>query len=181
MDDERQFELKFDAEDGSSPEEDVPQRRTVTKSKGIQRRYSGAFFPKAKDFIVAGGKFQSVINIHQAVASAPPGKQAALIRAMSMESYPQRIDFTVIPLGHINLLHPIGLHGASGVANRKYGRNSVRRMYSAHIHDYKSTLAVALYQGEGAEDVCKGFRVRVSRSLPLQRWREDFSRYSKLR
>jgi hypothetical protein len=34
------------------------------------------------------------------------------------------------------------------------GRTFVRRMYSAQIQDCKSNMAVALYQGDGAKDVC---------------------------
>jgi hypothetical protein len=79
MDDESHLEPEFLPEasldeDGSSPEGYVPERRTVGVSEYIRRRYSGAFFPKAKDFVVAGGNFQSVTNITRAAPSIPPGK-----------------------------------------------------------------------------------------------------------
>ncbi|KAJ7876852.1 hypothetical protein B0H14DRAFT_2567965 [Mycena olivaceomarginata] len=102
-------------------------------SEGVQHRYSGTFFTKAKHFVVEGGNFQSVTNIHQVVPSAPP-------------------EFPVIPFGYINLLHKIEPRGGSGVVHHNYGRNSVRTVYSAGIHGCKSNMTVALYQGKGAED-----------------------------
>ncbi|KAJ7725569.1 hypothetical protein B0H16DRAFT_1471809 [Mycena metata] len=96
-------------------------------------RYSGAFFPQAKHFVVAGGKFKSVTHIHQAAANAPP-------------------DFRIIPIGDLNLLHQLELCSGSGVARRRQGRTFVRRMYSAHIQGCKSNMAVTLYQGDGAKD-----------------------------
>jgi hypothetical protein len=40
------------------------------------------------------------------------------------------------------------------VVQRKNGGNSVRRMYTARVHGCNSNMTVALYQGDGAEDVC---------------------------
>jgi hypothetical protein len=37
-------------------------------------RYEGAFFPNAKRFVVSGGKFMSVTNIHEPAPRAPPGE-----------------------------------------------------------------------------------------------------------
>jgi hypothetical protein len=116
-------------------------------------RYTGAFFTKAKHFIVAGGKFKSVTHVHQAAPCASPGTQGSIIPAISMKAYPRWTEFPVIPLGHINLLCKIERDGGSGVVRRKYGQNSVRRIYSAWIHGCQSNMAVALYQGDGAENV----------------------------
>ncbi|KAJ6458017.1 hypothetical protein C8R45DRAFT_1032572 [Mycena sanguinolenta] len=121
MDHVFQFEPEFDTE--SSHEEDGPSHIG----------YAGAFFPEAKHFVVAGGKFKSVTNIHQATSGPPP-------------------NFPVIPLGHVNLLQEIGCHGRGGVVHYRHGRNSARRMYSAQIHGLKSNMAVAFYQGDNAEE-----------------------------
>jgi hypothetical protein len=72
-------------------------------------------------------------------------------------------DFPVIPLGHINLLGEIGLDRGGGVVHQKNGGNSVRRMYTARVHGCRSNMTVALYQGDGAEDV--GFM--FSRANPV--------------
>jgi hypothetical protein len=53
----------------------------------------------------------------------------------------------------MNLLHQVGVEGGSAVVHHKNQRNSVKRMYSARINGCQSIMAVALYQGEGAEDV----------------------------
>jgi hypothetical protein len=62
-------------------------------------------------------------------------------------------DFRVIPLGDLNLLQEIGIHRGADVVHRKNGGNSARKMYTARVHGYKSNMTVALYQGDGAEDV----------------------------
>jgi hypothetical protein len=63
-------------------------------------------------------------------------------------------DFPVIPLGHINLLQEIGLDRRGSLVHQKNGGNSVRRMYTARVHGCRSNMTVALYQGDGAEEVC---------------------------
>jgi hypothetical protein len=63
-------------------------------------------------------------------------------------------DFRVIPLGDLNLLQEIGIDRGADVVHRKNGGKSVRRMYTARVHGCKSNMTVALYQGNGAEDVC---------------------------
>ncbi|KAJ6527630.1 hypothetical protein DFH09DRAFT_1186593 [Mycena vulgaris] len=74
-------------------------------------------------------------------------------------------DFRTIPLGDIDLQREIRASN-SGVVNRHYSeRRSVRRVYSAKIDGRKSTVTVAIYQGDGAE----------------QRWREDIARYMSFR
>ncbi|KAJ7642313.1 hypothetical protein DFH06DRAFT_607693 [Mycena polygramma] len=130
-------------DDDSQLESECGPEASLEEHDSSPNQYTGAFFHKAKHFVVKGGNFTS---IHQTAPHLLP-------------------DFPVIPLGHINLLHPIEPHGGSGVVCRNFGRNSVRRLYSARIHGCKSSMAAALYQGEGAED----------------RWREEVSRYSNLR
>jgi hypothetical protein len=97
---------------------------------------------------VAGGKFKSVTNIHQAAPSALLGK---LEYILSTEILTLGTDFPVIPLGHINLLQEIG---GADVVRRKNSGNSVRRMYAARVHGCTSNMTVALYQGTGGEAVC---------------------------
>lgn len=119
-------------------------------SESGQTRYTGAFFPKAKHFVVAGGKFKSVTHVDQAAPAAPPGEMEYIDSA---EILTLVTDFPVIPLGHINLLQQIGHYRSAGVVCRGHHQNSVRRMYSARIHGSKSKMVGALYQGDGAEEV----------------------------
>ncbi|KAJ6518416.1 hypothetical protein DFH09DRAFT_1373441 [Mycena vulgaris] len=63
MDDELTFNAEFHSE--SSLDEDGPRND----------QYTGAFFPKAQNFVVAGGKFKSITNIMQAAPPAPSGAQ----------------------------------------------------------------------------------------------------------
>jgi hypothetical protein len=79
MEDAPQFVPEFDIEsslvgNGSSPDQYVPRALLTDTSNSTHCRYTGAFFPKAKHFVVAGGKFKSVTNIHQVIPSAPPGQ-----------------------------------------------------------------------------------------------------------
>jgi hypothetical protein len=120
-------------------------------SDTTQCRYTGAFFPKAMHFVVAGGKFKSITHVHQAAPIAPPG-QLEHIRSTEILTF--GTDFRLIPLGDLNLLQEIGIHCGANVVHRKNGGNSVRRMYSARVHGCKANMTVALYQGSGAEDVC---------------------------
>jgi hypothetical protein len=120
-------------------------------SESGQSRYTGAIFPKAKHFVVAGGKFKSVTHVHHAAPSAPPGN---LEYILSTEMLTLMTDFPIIPLGHINLLQEIGLHRGADVLRQKNGGNSVRKMYTARVHGCRSNMTVALYQGNGAEEVC---------------------------
>ncbi|KAJ7277331.1 hypothetical protein C8J57DRAFT_1223079 [Mycena rebaudengoi] len=77
MDTDPQVESEFDRETILEEHDPPPDQ------------YTGAFFPGATNFVVKGGKFKSVTNIHQAVPSVPPA-------------------FRVIPLGDLNLLHSVG-------------------------------------------------------------------------
>ncbi|KAJ7741284.1 hypothetical protein B0H16DRAFT_1565184 [Mycena metata] len=108
--------------------------------------YTSTIFHRAKNFVVEGGNFNNIAHIHQAAPIARP-------------------DFPLIPLGHINLLRKIKRSEGCDVVRCKHVQNFVRTMYSARIHECKSNMTVALYQGDSAEE----------------RWREDVSRYSRLR
>ena len=100
---------------------------------------------------MAGGKFTSVTNINQAAPSAPPGQLRTY--PFPHETYPGWLDFRAIPLGDLNLLQEIGVQRGADVVHRKNGGNSVRRMYTARVHGCESNMTVALYQGNGVEDV----------------------------
>ncbi|KAJ7837819.1 hypothetical protein B0H14DRAFT_2790684 [Mycena olivaceomarginata] len=109
-------------------------------------QYTGTFFPNAQHFVVAGGQFKSITNIQHAHPHRPS-------------------RFRTIPLGDLDLCNEIQLDDESGVVQRCTSQYSVRRMYSARIHNCNSTMTVALYQGYDAEE----------------QWRQDIARYSWLR
>jgi hypothetical protein len=56
-------------------------------------------------------------------------------------------------VGDIDLLREIRLNGM-GIADYQPGRPRVRRVYTAKIEGRKSDVTVAIYQGEGAQEVC---------------------------
>jgi hypothetical protein len=58
----------------------------------------------------------------------------------------------MIPMGDIDLLEEIHLTGIIGRHHPE--RTRVRRVYSAKIDGRKSGVTVAVYQGNGAEEVC---------------------------
>ncbi|KAJ7279755.1 hypothetical protein C8J57DRAFT_1502395 [Mycena rebaudengoi] len=132
---------------------------TVTRS-----RYGGAFFPKAKHFVITNGRFKSVTN--NVVYRAPPndhtGSQGTLDCMTNLTWW---IDFRVTPPRDLILLRTIGIEDGSGTVPRKRQGGSVRRMYSAHIQGSQTIMTAAVYEGDGAEE----------------KWRDEISQYSKLR
>ncbi|KAJ7716407.1 hypothetical protein B0H14DRAFT_3012889 [Mycena olivaceomarginata] len=114
--------------------EDRDQSDSISGGSGIVEdsagRYSGAFFPSAQHFVVAGGNFTSnVIN-------PPP-------------TVPD--NFRRIPLGDVDLRHEIQLEKWS-VVRRQHGGAPFWRIYSAHIEGRRSDMTVAVYQGPNAEE-----------------------------
>ncbi|KAJ6522065.1 hypothetical protein B0H19DRAFT_1386734 [Mycena capillaripes] len=71
-------------------------------------------------------------------------------------------DFRMIPLGDIDLQREISVN-STGVVDRQYGRQSVRRVYSAKLGGQNTT--VAIYQGPGAEE----------------EWQQDIVKYMSVR
>jgi hypothetical protein len=59
----------------------------------------------------------------------------------------------MIPLGDIDLRHEIQVDRNTGVVGRQRERVCVRRVYSAKVEGRKSNFTVAMYQGNGAEEV----------------------------
>jgi hypothetical protein len=62
----------------------------------------------------------------------------------------------MIPLADIDLQYEIRPNNGAGVVNRPRERLRVRRVYSAKVDHRKSNITVAMYQGEGAEEVHRG-------------------------
>ncbi|KAJ7470013.1 hypothetical protein B0H11DRAFT_1388948 [Mycena galericulata] len=112
-------------------------------------RYTGAFFPRAKEFTVAGGTFQSITHIHQVAPSAPQS------------------DFRVIPMGDLNLLRTIRQDTQSGLVHLRRERASpcTRRIYTARIHGSQTNVTAAVYEGDGAEEQ---WRAEISRYSELR-------------
>jgi hypothetical protein len=60
----------------------------------------------------------------------------------------------MIPMGDIDLLEEIHLKKETGIVRRHHPeRTRVRRVYSAKIDGRQSGVTVAMYQGDGAEEV----------------------------
>jgi hypothetical protein len=60
----------------------------------------------------------------------------------------------MIAMADIHLLEEISLDNETGVfSNHHPARTRVRRVYSAKIDGRKSGVTVAMYQGDGAEEV----------------------------
>jgi hypothetical protein len=57
----------------------------------------------------------------------------------------------MIPLGDVDLQHEIRVDNKSDVVYRQRERHTVRRVYSAKIEGHKSSVTVAMYQGDGSE------------------------------
>ncbi|KAF8184664.1 hypothetical protein K438DRAFT_1112840 [Mycena galopus ATCC 62051] len=74
-------------------------------------------------------------------------------------------DFRFIPLGDIDLLHEIRMDEYAGFVNYRSEQARVRRVYSAKVEGRKSSVAVAMYQGAGAEE----------------EWRKDVAKYGTVR
>jgi hypothetical protein len=55
----------------------------------------------------------------------------------------------------INLLEEIRLDNETGIVGRQHPESTgVRRIYCARVDSRKSGVTVAVYQGNGAEEVC---------------------------
>ncbi|KAJ6602945.1 hypothetical protein B0H10DRAFT_651589 [Mycena sp. CBHHK59/15] len=151
MDDEPHLDHEYNSEstpnDDGSPQFDLHGNYIpVTISDCTESRWTGAFFRNAQNFVLAGGNFTSVMNIKHAAPAVPT-------------------DFRVIPVGDLDLRNELRLDRESGVVHRRHGWGAVRRMYSARIHGCKSSMTVAVYQGDNSEED----------------WQQDISRYSWLR
>ncbi|KAJ6518061.1 hypothetical protein C8R47DRAFT_4240 [Mycena vitilis] len=108
--------------------------------------YGGTIFSQAHHFSVSGGTFTNVTHNHNTVSTALS-------------------NFRQIPLGDIDL-RELRLERGSGCFVRE--RQSTCRVYAARVEGRNTGVTVAIYEGDGAKEVCK-------------KWREDIYHYSSLR
>jgi hypothetical protein len=87
----------------------------------------------------------------------------------------------MIPLGDIDLRKEIKLNYETGVVNEQYERPRVRRIYSARIEGRNSNVTVAMYQGNGAEEVGYILLLYDTSGELLQEWRRDIAKYMTVR
>ncbi|KAJ7679342.1 hypothetical protein DFH06DRAFT_1465460 [Mycena polygramma] len=106
----------------------------------------GAMFCGSQNFSVTGGTFTNITKHYTSVPNLPS-------------------DFRMIPLGDIDLQHEIRQNGRSSVVHRRQERAKLRKVYSAKIDGRTSEMALAVYQGDGAEE----------------EWREDIAKYMSVR
>jgi hypothetical protein len=59
----------------------------------------------------------------------------------------------MIPMGEIDLQHEIQVGNDAGLVHRQRQSRYARRMYSAKVEDRQSSMTVAIYQGDRAEEV----------------------------
>jgi hypothetical protein len=59
----------------------------------------------------------------------------------------------MIPMGEIDLRHEIRVGNELGLVYRQHQLGHARRMYSAKVEDQRSSMTVAIYQGDRAEEV----------------------------
>ncbi|KAJ6484698.1 hypothetical protein C8R45DRAFT_290416 [Mycena sanguinolenta] len=105
----------------------------VEESTAVRRR-SGDFFPKSKQFTIAGGVFTSNVTNNFPQSPGTPS------------------DFRMIPLGDIDLQREIRLDVGLGVLDRRRERACIRRVYSAKVEGKTSEMTVTTYQGDTAEE-----------------------------
>jgi hypothetical protein len=91
-------------------------------------------FSDSQAFTVNGGTFTTITHHH----------------AVSVPSGGSPVGNRMIPLEDIDLRHEIRVDGDTGVVERAV----VRRVYSARVEGRKSKFTVAVYQWNGAEEVC---------------------------
>ncbi|KAF7377079.1 hypothetical protein MSAN_00126400 [Mycena sanguinolenta] len=106
--------------------------------------HTSGMFSNSQQFTVTGGTFTNVTHKHYAAAPSLPSA------------------FRMIPMGDIDLRHQIRVDERTGTAySRPRERARVRGLYSAKVEGRKSTLTVAVYQGDDAEQV-RGIRLSGS-------------------
>ncbi|KAF7340626.1 hypothetical protein MSAN_02134500 [Mycena sanguinolenta] len=109
--------------------------------------HGSGMFSQSQQFTVMGGTFSNITNNNYTTHSLPS-------------------DFRMIPMGDIDLRYPIRVDERTGVAySRPPERACARRLYSAKVDGRNSTLTVAVYQGNGAEE----------------EWRREIAKYMSLR
>ncbi|KAJ6518025.1 hypothetical protein C8R47DRAFT_3791 [Mycena vitilis] len=94
--------------------------------------YGSNIFSSAHHFSVSGGTFTNITHNHNTVSTALP-------------------DFRQIPLGDIDL-RELRLERTSNCFVRQ--RQSTCRVYAARVEGRRSRVTVAIYEGDGAKEVC---------------------------
>ncbi|KAJ7738116.1 hypothetical protein B0H16DRAFT_99121 [Mycena metata] len=100
-------------------------------------QHIGAFFPQAKDFVITGGRFESITHVHRTLPPFP--------------------DFREIPLGDLYLYHELG------TVHRRYPGGPLRRIFSSGILGSNTRMTAILYEGESAEQQWREEVLRYSR------------------
>jgi hypothetical protein len=144
MEDETQRDANHDHTTHSTTENE-PASCVLTSMRGSSLTalfsYGGALFSGSQHFTVAGGTLTKINdNTTAREFSRRVGGDAST-------------DFRVIPLGDIDLLQEIQLDDETYIVNRAGQRPHLRRIYAAKIHGQNSNRTVAIYQGDGAEEV----------------------------
>jgi hypothetical protein len=83
----------------------------------------------------------------------------------------------MIPLGDIDLQHDTGVVNSHRGGERAW----VRRVCSARVDGRQSNVTVAIYQGDGAEEVRCVLLPNVASELASQKWKQDIENYMKVR
>ncbi|KAF7377031.1 hypothetical protein MSAN_00121200 [Mycena sanguinolenta] len=100
--------------------------------------HASGMFSDSLQFTVTGKTFTNITNItnhNYAVALGLPS------------------DFRMIPLVDIDLWHEIRLTNSTVGVDHRRKQARVRRLYSTKVEGRKSTLTVAIYQGDDAEQL----------------------------
>ncbi|KAJ6555904.1 hypothetical protein B0H19DRAFT_1071048 [Mycena capillaripes] len=85
----------------------------------------------------------------------------------------------MVPLGDIDLQHEIHFNNSTGIVDRQYERQGVRRVYSARLGDQNTT--VAIYLGPCAEEVWYILLFYCYILTVPQKWRQDIAKYMSVR
>jgi hypothetical protein len=86
----------------------------------------------------------------------------------------------MIPLADIDLRHEIPVKEYTDFVNHQR-RARVQRIYSAKVEGRESIVTVAMYQGNGAEEVCSVLFLEMVSERFLEEWRQDIKKYMSFR
>ncbi|KAJ7227982.1 hypothetical protein B0H12DRAFT_1328542 [Mycena haematopus] len=115
-------------DDQAHPNPDFNHTTTYTPESTL---HSSGMFSHSQNFTVTGQNLTNITNNNYTTPGVPS-------------------DFRMIPIGDIDLQREIRLNSYTGVVDRERACNG--RVYSARVEGRKSTLTVAMYQGNGAEE-----------------------------
>jgi hypothetical protein len=85
-------------------------------------------------------------------------------------------------MGEIDLQHEIRVDNESGRVYRQRQCRHIRRLYSAKVGGRQSSMTVAIYQGDHAEEVSQICHfLLISPESISKEWRRDVARYMSIR